>query len=178
MKKLLIKFKVSRSLDTGAPLSSLWRRWISGSPELEQFSQAARDLDEQLKQRADAPEPAAPPSLHSSIMRAVRASRISGRQAAEDQAGLGSSPALRWGLATALLLLAGTGTWLAFDHWGPPGGQGVRHMDVTALPAVGPLAEQITTNGLAMLTLPMAEQMEDLSRNVRETAQFLLASLP
>ncbi len=178
MKKLLARFMISRSLDTGAPLSSYWRNYVSRSPELTQFEQAARAWDRRLKEAADTPETPAPTSLHASIMRAVRENRVSSPGAAKAESGWDPASVLNWGLATAVLLLVGAALWLAVDPSGRSSGQPNPILAGPAWPAVGPLAEQVTTNGIAALTLPLTRQMEGLTRDVHETAQFLLASLP
>ncbi len=177
MKKLLIQFLVSRSLDTGRPLRGLWRRWISRSADLARFEQAARELHHRLKEPVPGTEHAPPSTLHASIMRAVRESWSESGVEVGDTA-WGFTPALRWGTAAAGLVLLAVSLWLGRNHWSPPGGRTVQGGNLTALPAVGPLAEQVTTNGIAVLTLPLNRQIEGLARDLQETAQFLLASLP
>jgi hypothetical protein len=177
MKKFFLQFIISRSLDSAAPLSAFWKKWIARSPELERFERQARTLDQRLKQRVEGRDAAVPHSLHASIMRAVRESRPEPRALGGSTA-WGISPGLRWGMAAAGLLLLGAGLWLGPHDWALPGGRAARSSNLASLPAVGPLTEQLTSNGLAVITLPLTRQMEDLSRNMQETAQFLLASLP
>jgi hypothetical protein len=178
MKTLLTKFMVSRSLDTGAPLSGFWKKRMARSPELEQFERAARALDSQLKKPGPAAEPALPPSLHASIMRAVRTAQARPQAEAGDEAGWNLTPLLGPALVTAALLLVGTSAWLVLDPWGQTGRRHARNPSVAAWPAAAPLAEQLTSNGVAALRESLAQPIENLSRDVRETAQFLLASLP
>jgi hypothetical protein len=178
MKTLLTKFMVSRSLDTGAPVSGFWKKRMAGSPELEQFERAARALDGQLKKPGPSAEPDLPPSLHASIMRAVRAAQASPHPEAGDEAAWNLTPLLGPGLVAAALLLLGASVWLALDPWGQTGRRNARNPSVAAWPAAAPLAEQLTSHSVTVLRESLSQPIENLSRDVRETAQFLLASLP
>jgi hypothetical protein len=182
MKELLARFMVSRSLDCGRPLSRFWRRQVSASPDLERFEDAVREWDCRLKKPDGFGPSETPPGLHAGIMRAVRESR---REEAVAGAGWPSfGLALRYGVATALLVLLALGVWLSATRHGQGSGwpaavrESVPAEVSSALPAVGPVVEQLATNGVALLRFPMNRQMEELSQDLRQTAQFLLASLP
>jgi anti-sigma factor RsiW len=69
MKSWLTKFRISTALDSGKPLPPSLRQKITADPELEHFAQQAQALG-----RPVLCLPSADPSLHDSIMRAVRAS--------------------------------------------------------------------------------------------------------
>jgi len=178
MKNLLLKFKISSSLNRGVSLSPFWREQVSASPELQSFAQSALELDRKLRQPAGPDASALPPTLHAGIMRAVRRS--------QPAASAGAAPAfsvlpavLRWGLATAMGLALAVGGWQAFFHRDATTTPTVAGVEAgLALPAIGPAMAQLATDGMAMLNLPMTRQVEGFSRDLRETAQFLLASLP
>ena len=179
MKKLLAKFKISSALNSGIPLRGFWRKQVSATPELEQFEQSARELERLLKQPAGQGGSVPSPSLHASIMRAVRQSGVTERQDKSVSLAPGLPGCFRWGLAAALVVGLGIGGWLVLGPLADGGGQPVAKMETgPALPAVGPVMEQLATNGVAILTLPMTRQIEGLRRDVHETTQFLLASLP
>ncbi|MCX6905691.1 MAG: hypothetical protein NTW03_19860 [Verrucomicrobia bacterium] len=177
MKNLFLKFKISSSLNRGVSLSPFWRGQVSASPELQSFAQSALELDRKLRQPAGPDASALPPTLHAGIMRAVRRSQ---------PAAAGAAPAfsvlpavLRWGLATTMGLALAVGGWQAFFHRDATTTPAVTGVEAgLALPAIGPAMAQLATDGMAMLNRPMTRQGEDLSRDLRETAQFLLASLP
>jgi hypothetical protein len=69
MKSWLTKFRISTALDSGEPLPPSLRQKIAADPELEHFAHQAQALGRPLLRL-----PSAGPSLHDSIMRAVRAS--------------------------------------------------------------------------------------------------------
>ncbi len=71
MKVWFTKAKISSALDAGQQPSAWLRRSISGSDELRGFERELTTLDRALKQTV--PRLETPPSLHGSIMRAVRA---------------------------------------------------------------------------------------------------------
>jgi hypothetical protein len=196
MKKLLARFMVSAALDRGAPLSPFWRRRLTGSRSLQEFEQSARDLDQLLREPAR-PEPGdLPASLHESIMGAVRKSATAPqeeRPAAvfwatapqeERPAAVfwGPSPWLRWGAATALVLLAALGVWRTVLRQPPnslaPATEPHLAAAPPSLPGMGLLLDQVAADGAAFLSRPLERPMEEFSRDMRETAQFLMASLP
>lgn len=178
MKALFTKFKILNCLDQGAALPNFWRKRVRGTPELERYAKSARRLDERLRQPAG-PGPFEPPAdLQADIMREVRRAQSRGPAGAEAPRLRQLVPGLRWGLAAALVLGVGLAASLAL-HWTghlalPPGGRQARG----PLPTVAPLVEQVASSGAAVLSRPMNRQLEDLSRDLRETAQFLLASVP
>lgn len=68
MKSMLTKFKISTALDSGKPLPDSLRQKIAADPELERFANRAQSLG-----RPAGITMPGDPSLHDSIMRAVRA---------------------------------------------------------------------------------------------------------
>ena len=182
MKHALLKFVISNALNRGRPLSPFWRKLAETSPDAAAFERRAAELDRRLRQPAHAD--AAPAGLHAGIMRAVREDHA--ELIRTPQAPLASSltPVLRWTCATAAVALLGLALWVALR---PSGGQGsrvlpapelVRRTETAPLPCISPLVEQLASNSVAILGAPVNRQIEDLSRDLRETAQFLLASLP
>jgi hypothetical protein len=178
MKMLIAKFKILAALDRGAALSAFWRRRVAATPELERFSESARQLDGLLRQPAGAGALEPPADLQACIMRAGRQERPSGRVSARARGLEGWAPALGWGLAAALFLGAGLGAWLVFRPTGSGPFPWAGARAAGPLPTVAPLVEQVARSGAAMLSQPMNRQLEELSRDLNETAQFLLASLP
>jgi hypothetical protein len=179
MNKLIAKLKISSALNDGTPLSGFWQKQVSGSPDLEQFQQSAQALDGRLKQPLAPISGETPATLHLGIMRAVRQARA---EAEMDQAAtmpFGVAALLRWAATAALVFLLAAGSWLALHHHStgrPP--TVANNGAAPSLPSVGPVVEQLAADGAALVSLPMNRQLEGLSRDVRETAQFLLASLP
>ena len=124
-------------------------------------------LDRALKQTA--PKLQAPPSLHRSIMLAV--------QAAERPVDAPRSWSfLKWLPAPALVVLALLVAWYA--QRGPvrppaPDPQSLAAA-TTALEMGGQMAQAMPSAVVA----PLADELERLNRDLDNTAQFLLASLP
>jgi len=69
MKSWLTKFRISNAMDSGKPLPPSLREKIAADPELEHFIRQSQALGRPVVHL-----PSADPSLHDSIMRAVRAS--------------------------------------------------------------------------------------------------------
>jgi len=104
MKSWLTKFRISTALDAGKPLPASLRQKISADPELERFVQRAEALGQPLRR-----PPAANPSLHDAIMRAVRASAQRGQPR--------HAPMLSWLAASATVAtLAVVCLWMALPR--------------------------------------------------------------
>jgi hypothetical protein len=71
MKAWFAKMRISAALDSGRRPTARSQGKTTVSDELSGFEKEMAELDRALKQTV--PKPHAPPSLHSSIMRAVRA---------------------------------------------------------------------------------------------------------
>jgi hypothetical protein len=184
MKTYLAKLLVSLGLDQGRPLSRFWRKQVSRSSEVRTFAAAAQHLDRLLREPLDQQTSDTPADLHSDIMQAVRANRPQAvRERASGSRG-GAALVWRWGFATVLVVLVIAGSWAAWhrhlpsrDRQTAPVGS-VGAGSLAGLPSVGSMVEGLATNGVALLNTPMQRQIDDLSQNLRQTAQFLLASLP
>ena len=170
MTSWLIKFRISAALDASAPSSARFRRKIANSAEARDFESETTALGRALKK----PSPAAPmpPTLHSSIMKAVRAS---GRPdpARPRQA------ALHWLPAPALAASVLLGVWWTINRSGtlsPPNGGS--QPTLAAAPTVVEAGDQMTRALPSAVIAPMTDELDRMSRDLDSTAQFLLASVP
>jgi hypothetical protein len=162
MKTWLTKFRISAAQDSGHLLPPSVHRAIDRSPDLREFAQAAAALDEALKQTKPTVEP--PPSLHSDIMRAIRAKR----PAVERQRPLHWA----WAPATAVLLLLCL--WQFRRPTPAPDSQ----------PWSAPLAitmetgQRFATTMPATAASPLTDEWQRLNQDLTHATDFLLASLP
>ena len=155
------------ALKAGPRLSGSLRGTSSASEQPGDLEQELTALDRALRETA--PTLKTPPSLHSSIMRAVRAAE----RPAEGPRGW-SFP--KWLPAPALVALALLVTW--YVRLGPvrppaPNPQSLAAA-TTALEMGGQMAQAMPSAVVA----PLADELERLNRDLANTAQFLLASLP
>jgi hypothetical protein len=184
MKNVLLKFIISNELNRSGRLSGFWRELVARSPEAARFERRVNELDRRLRQPADHDGGRTVPGLHALIMQAVRADRARRAQAERDTSLAAAVPFARWAWASAVGVSLGFGLWLAFWQMAGPGDSGpaspalARQADGLPLPSVPPLVEQLASNGVVIISGPMTRQLDDLARDLRETAQFLLASLP
>jgi hypothetical protein len=164
MKTWLTKFRISAARDAGQPLPASLKQALHSSAELRQFEERTRALEHALTETKPAVEP--PPSLHRSIMRSVRA--------AEPAAVEPGFPLLRWLAAPGLALVLALGVWAALK---PP----------APAPNPAPFAAVSTTlemgNNMPQtlppaLVAPLSEELDRLNRDLNNTAEFLLASVP
>jgi hypothetical protein len=167
MKTWFTRVRNSVGLKASPKLSGSLRRTIDRSEQSGELEQRTTALDRALKEAA--PKPQAPPSMHRSIMRAVRAA---GRPAPVPR-GLSF---LKWLPAPALVALALSVVW-HFQR-GPvrppaPDPQPLAAA-ATALEIGGQMAQAMPSAVVA----PLAAELERLNRDLDNTAQFLLASLP
>jgi hypothetical protein len=106
MKSMLTKFKISTALDSGKPLPDSLRQKIAADPELERFANRAQSLGRPSASGITMP---GDPSLHDSIMRAVRAA---GQREEPRRA-----PVFSWLAASATVAaLALVCLWMALPH--------------------------------------------------------------
>jgi hypothetical protein len=184
MRHFFARLVISNSLSTGRPLSRFWRSRILNSPALQEHERRARQLHQALaKPRPDSsPEVAA--SVQARIMRAIRASSEQDFRLEPGGFAVGWKHSGSWAMAVGAALVLLGGAWLVVfrpflgSRPGPALPETVHNGIGAALPSVIPVVEHLATNGLALLSQPMNRQIEDLSQDVRETARFLLASLP
>lgn len=171
MRAWLAKLRISAAQDSANPLSASVRKAIAESEEVRGFAGKCSALDQAL---ANLPsESAIPPSLHGSIMRAVRAARC-------------PSPTRRtrgWWLwlpatAGAAAVLIGLFWWVRPAAKHPtPANQPIAKTLVapaTALALGDPVNWPMPISGVA----PLTEELDRLNHDLDKTAQFLLACLP
>jgi hypothetical protein len=168
MKAWFAKMRISAALDGGRRPAAWRQRKTSVWDELSGFEQEMAALDRALKQSA--PKPHAPPSLHNSIMRAVRAAERPGARAR------GELSFLRWLPVPVIAALA----FMMVSHAARgPVRLPAQHTEqlsvpITALQVGGEMARAVPS----AVVNPLADELKNLNRDLDNTAQFLLASLP
>ena len=167
MKLWFTKIRISATLDAGRKPSAELRRSINGSDELQGFQQEMAELDRALKQTA--PRPETPPSLHRSIMHAVRAADRPAPVRRE-------LVVLRWLPVPALAVMVLLAIWWVARGPVQPPVQDTQSLAAatTALDLGGEMARAVPSAVIS----PLANELEQLNRDLTNTAQFLLASLP
>jgi hypothetical protein len=168
MKAWFTKFKISAALDSGARPEALSQPRTSVSDELRSFEQEMTVLDRTLKQTA--PKPRVPPTLHASIMRAVRATELPLPQARPELSWL------RWLPMSAVAVLAVLVVWYVARSPLPSRAQDTQSLAAatTALDLSGQVARAVPSAVVA----PLADELDKVNRDLDNTAQFILASLP
>ncbi len=172
MKKLLAKFRLSNALDEkpGEPIPDSLGEKINASPELRDFAQRTSVLDRALRRPPAAP--VADPALHHSIMRAVRDS-ISAEEPAPRRMPMGI------GVATAFAFVAVIGLWLAAR---PPAhrlatGQS-EEQNLAVARNLMEIGGEISRSVPPAMVAPLSNEWACVDHDVRDTTQFILASLP
>ena len=156
-----IKFRISNALDSGKPLSASLRQKISADPELERFARRMQALRQPLRSLAPSD-----PSLHDSIMRAVRDSSRREQQR--------RSPILSWLAASATVAaLAVICLWVA---WPRPAQPGRTSLDGPAM--VLEMSETMPAAIPSAVMAPLSNEWARVNHDVQHTTQILLASLP
>lgn len=168
MKFWLTKVRISAALDAGKQSSAWIRRRVSGSEDLRGFEQELTALDRALSQTA--PEPKAPASLHCAIMQAV-AEAANGPVTARRERGM-----LRWAFVPGFVLIVMLGVWWVLHNPVQQPRQNAQSLAgvTTALDMSGQMAQTMPSAMVA----PLSVELERLNRDLDNTAQFLLASLP
>jgi hypothetical protein len=166
MKAWFAKLKISLSLDSRRPLPPALRQEIDRSEELRRFAEASACLDRALKDSS--PNLETPHSLHNSIMRAVR-------EAQRPLAVRHRWAVRRWLPAPVLALGVVLGAWWLMHRPTAPRAQPV---SLAAAASALDLSEQITQTMPVEVVAPLSDEWDRLNRDVTNTAEFLLASLP
>jgi hypothetical protein len=161
MKLWLTKLRISAALDSGKPLPESLRQKIEADPELKRFAYRTQALKRSLRS-----PPTADPSLHDSIMRAVRGSarREQPRRA----------PVFSWlAPSAAVAVLAVFFFWMARPRPAPPG-----HAPLDGPLTVLEMSETMSADVPSMMMAPLSNEWARVNHDVQGTTQILLASLP
>lgn len=163
MRTWLAKFRISTALDAGEPRRGKLPCGKSASAEINRSEASMHSLGRRLK--AAQPTPPVPTALHASVMRAVRA-------AAESQERQRAPWTVRWLPAPALALLVVLGLWwsLSRSPQEPPSLAAA----ATALAQSHEIAQKAPDAVLA----PLAQEMNNLNRDLQNAVEFLAASVP
>jgi hypothetical protein len=171
MRTWLGKFRISAALDNSKPFPESLRRTIAGSEVLTRYEQAARDLDRALRQEQPGSE--APAFLHSSIMQAIRSADAS-VQASR------IVPRLGWIGAGVTAALAALIAWFAVYQPAQPSrpAEASKAESIAAVSSAIRAGDDITRGIPAALVAPLSDELDRFNRDLRATADYLLASLP
>ncbi len=169
MKSLFRLFKLSSALDDGKPAADLQQ--IARGEEAGAFAHDLARLDHHLK--TEPPEVRLPDSLHASIMTAIHSQSVS------EPAGVRGQSA---GSLTATFVLQHRAPW-----WAAPACAAILVACLWAathlVPQSAPRSSLTNvTKDLADLPgtvlSPLSGELENLNRDLENTADFLLASVP
>jgi hypothetical protein len=169
MKNLLAKFRLSNAIDDKAGESSpdTLQEKISANAELRDFAQRTEALDRALRRPLTAP--VSDPSLHNSIMRAVRAST--------------EEPAPRFnpigfGFAMSGVAMAVIGIWLAMRpaSSGYPRQSNARSL--AAAQAVFDMGGEISRSVPSSVVGPLTNELACVDHDIQDTTKFVLAMFP
>jgi hypothetical protein len=168
MKAWFAKLRISVALDEGQEPAAGAQREKCVSTALRGCAQEITALDRALKQSV--PKPNAPPTLHSSIMRAVRAAE---RPAVESGRELAFLRRVPWSVVAVMVVIA---VW--YVSHGP---ERLPARDAQSLAAATTALEmggRVARAAPAAVVTPLADELARVNRDLDSTAQFLLASLP
>jgi hypothetical protein len=164
MRLLFSQYRICAARDAAQPLSPRLQQKLAKSDELRRYAQSLSALDQELRKSVPQAEPS--PALHASIMREVRtAARAAtpGRRLA----------VLRWLPAPALATLL-CALWVWHHASVPAQSRSALESASTALAASREMAQAAPVSALA----PLTEEWQRLNKDLDNTAQFLLATLP
>jgi hypothetical protein len=166
MKTLLAKFRISNALDKESPERSRSDH-SAASGGLNEFAQRTAAVDRALRR------PPATPSvdarLHQSIMRAVRANA---NAHAKDVA-----PSPKIWLITGVTAIAALCILVIVRH-GTPAPQSDGSQTFAAAQDVFDMGAQVSRSMPAAVVAPLSNELASVDHDIRNTTQFLLASLP
>jgi hypothetical protein len=168
MKAWLANLRISLALDSSQRPAAQEQRRQHDPAELRGFEQDMTALDRGLKQTV--PSPHAPPSLHGSIMRAVRTAE---RPAAESRRELVFLRWLPWSVAAVLVVMA---VW--YVARGPERLPARDAQSLAVATSAFEMGGQVARAVPTAVVSPLADELEKVNRDLNSTAQFLLASLP
>ena len=160
---LFHRFRISNALDSKEPLSAGLQSKISNSPELQDFSQSAVEVDRSLRNELQSDSP---PWLHASIMNAIK----TGARRAERKHYF---PKLRRCAFGICVLAIAFGVWFSLNRLAPT--QSVSMAGVTdALDFRVEIKDTIPDVQVSSLS----DELERLNHDLDNATQTLLAALP
>jgi hypothetical protein len=167
MKSWFARLKISTALDDSRKPSGSLPVKVSHSEELRGFEQEMAALDRALKDSS--PKVQVPASLHRSIMRGVAAAR---RPA-------GAQPwlaFLRWLAVPAAAVVALLVVWQASRGPVQPAAPAMESLAAAARTLE--MGDRMAQKVPSVMVAPLSDELERLNRDLDNTAEFLLASLP
>ncbi|HEX3719857.1 MAG TPA: hypothetical protein VH595_18050 [Verrucomicrobiae bacterium] len=170
MKKLLAKFRISNALDKeSAPDSQ--REKIEAPSEARDFAQRAVALDRALR----VPPSVSPTdaTLHNSIMRAVRAS-------AKPSETVPTGASNKIWLAMTSGAFAAVCVWLLVRPSAPilPSRADESSQTLAAAQNVLDMSAEVSRSMPAAVVGPLSNELASVDHDIRNTTQFVLATLP
>jgi len=170
MKTFLAKLRLSFTRDEARPPAPHLMKRIASSEELRRFTETSDALEQRLRNSVVRPAP--PLSLRYSIIKAVQGQKPGGALAAKVQ-----RPFLRWlpAPAFALLILLAFGVWWSARRGSTPAIQPDLLASASSALEVAP---QVTRDMPARALSPLNEEWNRVDRDVNNTANFLLTSIP
>lgn len=170
MNSWLTRFRINAARDEGRPLPESLRQKINRSAELREFKESDDALERAL--RSARPDPAAPPFLAGSIMRAVR-------QCGKPAERTPSCIAMwrNWSLAVVgVLAVVLSGFWWMGRRPVVPPAPAAGNL---ALPASALELGDTVTRTLPLATVaPLNDELDRVNLDLTNTARFLLANVP
>jgi len=160
-------YRISAALDSGHKPSASLRESINRSEEVQGLELDMTALDRALRQ--ERPEPQTPPGMHRSIMRAVRVAQ-------RPEAAPHELAVLRWVAATVVAALVVMAVWPGLRGPRRPPAQG--RQSLAAATTALELSSQLAQTVPPAVVAPLSDELERLNRDLDNTAQFILASLP
>jgi hypothetical protein len=163
MKSWFAKFRISNALDEGTLRPSL-RRKIDASDELRRYAANRGALGDALKRAA--PESTPPPTLHSSILRAIRL-------ADQNNAPCRSEFQWRWLAPAALAPLALLGIFVLLHRPQRP----APPLNIASVAQTLEGGQELAQS-IPAVTAPLSDEFARLNSDLSRTEQFLLAEFP
>ena len=168
MKAWFARMRISVATKTCLRPSASRRQTINSSEQPGDSEQEMAALDRALKETA--PKIQIPPSLHSSIMRAVQAVERPGARAR------GELSFLRWLPVPVVVALALMVIW--HSALGPVRLPAQHTEQLSAATTVLQVGGEMARAVPSAVVNPLADELKNINRDLDNTAQFLLASLP
>jgi hypothetical protein len=170
MKSWFTKLSISNGIDARKPLPLALQQTIARSEELRSFERETLALDCGLK--GGPPLAAVIPSLHDSIMEAVRTERKLPSKEKTHR-----FQWVRWLPAPALAaVIAGGILWNTRPQGQPPSAATAELSG--AISATFDLSDEMARSMPSVIIAPLTKELQLMNQDLESTAEFLLASLP